>query len=752
MHLVARQLKRHAAVLLALLALLPGCAALFPAAVGSDARLAALPRQLPGLARPVIIRWNQHLVPWIEAETDTDLAYALGIVHGHLRGTQIEIMRKIARGRLAEIAGPLVTNIDHALRILDFSRAGPAVEAAWPAETRAFVTAFLAGLNQVIMHGPRPPEARLLGLAREPITAQDMLAVSRVAGTDINWLLLFGLVAERGTPGYEQRWRRLREAGTGVEPARDMLSQLLIGNSKAGSNAMAVDARHSATGGALLASDPHLSMNLPNLWLTVGMRSPSYDIVGMMVPGLPIVGFGRNRHMSWGGTNLRSAASDVYDISRLPPEQITTRTETIRQRQWFSADRDVRDSPFGPVISDAPQLLTRPGNMLALRWVGHEPTDEITALLRAARARNSAEFRDSFTGFGVSPQNMLWADDKGRIGRIIATMAPRRTGYSASDPILDAADPATGTPWQRLWDWRNLPQVSDPAGGILASANENPRSWAPDAPPLGFFFSDGDRVARLRALLQAKPRLTPDDLAAMQADTLAPKAATLAAELLARLDALPGGPPEPAMLAKLRGWNGDYAAEAEAPLIFELLLGRLVPAVAAAQVARIESGWGYITTFLLRDLDAQPAARREAMLRAMVNEAAPLAGQYGRWGEVHRQRAAHWLVNLPVIGRRFVQGTYPVGGSRETPLKTGHGFVSGPHEVTFGSMARHVSDMADLDANWFTLWGGQDGWLGSAAFADQVPLWREGRSIRVPLRPASVAAEFRSVTRLEPRR
>jgi penicillin amidase len=83
-------------------------------------------------------------------------------------------------------------------------------------------------------------------------------------------------------------------------------------------------------------------------------------------------------------------------------------------------------------------------------------------------------------------------------------------------------------------------------------------------------------------------------------------------------------------------------------------------------------------------------------------------------------------------------------------MKSGHGLVTGPHEVSFGSMARQVSDMADLDANWFTLFGGQDGWLGSAAFADQVPLWRERRGIRMPLRQATVAAEFPRVTVLRP--
>jgi penicillin amidase len=735
-------------LLLAAVALLPGCSALFPRQVTVEERIAALPTTAPGLTQPVTIRWNRHMVPWIEAETDTDLAYALGVVHGHLRGAQIQIMRMVARGRLAEMGGPIATDIDHSLRILDFGKVAPQVEAAWPDDTRQFVTAFLAGLNQVLLTGPRPPEARLLGLKREPITAQDLIAIGRVAGTDINWFSLGALLPQRGTPEYTQRWQRLREAG--LSGAGTTLSRILEGTSKSGSNAVAVDAAHSATGGALMASDPHLGLNLPNLWLTVGMRSPSYEIVGMMIPGLPVVGFGRNRHLAWGGTNLRSASSDVFDIASLPPEQITERRVSIRQRLWFSAERTVRDSPLGPVVSDIPLTKLRDGERLALRWVGHDVSDEITALLRAARARNGAEFQAAFDGFAVSPQNMIWADDSGRIGRIIATRLPQRAGFPDREPVLDATDRAATASWERLWDWRDLPQVIDPPDGILASANESPTSWAgPNTRPVGYYFSDGDRVGRLRALLQLKPRLTPADLVALQADTVAPKAATLAAELLARLDALPGGPPEPAFLARLRNWDGNYAAESEGALVFELLIGRLAPAVAVAAGQRAEAGWAYLTTFLLRDLDALPG-RAEVLRRAVV-EAAPLGAQHRSWGDVHRIRAAHWLVNLPVLGRRFVLGVYPVGGSRETVMKSGHGFVAGPHEVTFGAMARHVSDMADPDANWFSLWGGQDGWLGSQAFDDQVALWRSQQSVRVPIRRESVAAEFTSVTTLRPR-
>ncbi|WP_204623521.1 penicillin acylase family protein [Crenalkalicoccus roseus] len=744
-----------AALLLALAALLPGCAALSPRPVGIEQRLAALPREGLALQRPVTIRWNDHLVPWIEAETDADLAFALGLVHGHLRGAQIALLRMVARGRLSEIAGPLARDIDHALRILDFGRAAPAVEAAWPPETREFVAAFLAGLNHATLRSGRPPpEFALLGLSPEPYTAADMLAIGRLAGLDINWLALFSLLRDRGDPGFATLWQRVLEAGAGLaEPEATPLGAILSGSARGGSNTVAVAPWRSESGAALFASDPHLGLSLPNLWLIAGMRSPSWHLVGLMVPGLPIIGIGRNPDLAWGGTNLRAASSDLFDVSRLPPEQVEEREEVIRQRLWFGARRRVRVTPFGPVVTDAALVPSRPGEAIALRWIGHEPTDEVTALLRAARARSAAEFRKSFAGFGVSPQNMLYADRAGRIGRLVAATLPARTGFPAEDPVLDAADPAAAAPWRRLWDSRDLPWLEDPPEGVLASANENPATWTEAPPPIGWFFSDGDRLERLRALLLARPRLSAADLTALQADTRAPKAAALAEGLLARLDALPGGPPEPAMLARLRGWDGDYAAESEAALVFELLLGHLVPLLLPEGRGGRgpETGWNFITTFLLRDLDALPPARREAVLRQAVAEAAPLAARHRDWGEVHRLRAAHWLVNLPLLGRRFVFGDWPVGGSRETPMKTGHGLVGGRHEVTFGSMARHVSDLADPDANWFVLFGGQDGWLGSAAFADQVALWRERRAIRMPLRPETVAAEFPRVTVLRPR-
>jgi len=742
------------APLLVLLAL-AGCAALSPRPQSPEQRLAALPAAGAEVQRPVTIRWNDHLVPWIEAETDRDAAYALGLVHGHLRGGQIALLRMVSQGRLSEIAGPLATDVDHSLRILGFGRAAAEIERRFPPETRAFVEAFVAGLNHATLNARRPPpEFALLGLRPEPYSVQDILTIGRLAGTDVNWLGYISLLPQRGQPGFAELWQRTRDAGANAaEPARtpdarpQVLHDILAGMNRAGSNTVAVSGARSASGAAMIASDPHLGVNLPNLWLIVGVRSPSLHAVGLMVPGLPILGLGRNEKLAWGGTNLRAASSDLFVVD---PAQSRRETVRIRQRLWFTAEREVRVSPLGPVITDSPFVRNGGGEALALRWVGHEPTDEITALLAAARSHTPEQFRESFAGFGVSAQTMLWAHRDGRIGRLTAATLPDRTGFPARDVVLPASEAGA---WSRLRDHRALPAVVSPREGVLASANDRP---APGSPPIGFFFSDDDRVQRLTALLAARPRHSAEDLMAIQRDTLSPKAQRLAAALAQRLARVGGV--DAAFLRDLAAFDGDYRADSRGPVMLETLLRHLVPALvpperrdATGNPRTAEQGWNFITTFLIADLDALPPERRDAVLRDAATAAARDAARFASWGEMHRLRAAHWLVNLPVLGPRFILGDFPAGGSRETPMKTSHGLVADRHSATFGSMARHVSDMADPDANWFTLWGGQDGWLGSAAFADQVPLWREGRMIRVPLRAATVAREFPRVTTLAPR-
>src|SRR5690348_4995153 len=98
-----------------------------------------VPRDKAPLDRPVAIHWDDHQIPFIDAATDHDAATALGIVHAHLRLGQLEVLRRLSHGRLAEMIGAAGAEIDRQLRTLHPGRAVPGMLAMMPAATREWL-------------------------------------------------------------------------------------------------------------------------------------------------------------------------------------------------------------------------------------------------------------------------------------------------------------------------------------------------------------------------------------------------------------------------------------------------------------------------------------------------------------------------------------------------------------------------------------------------------------------------------------
>lgn len=730
-----------------------------PRPVSLEQRLADFPTSGLPLERPVNIRWNRYHVPFIEAETDRDAAVAIGLVHGHLRGAQIALFKRFFHGRLSELVGPLGLKIDHLIRILDYGRAADELERRMPEATRTWVQGYVDGLNAQQAHMQAidswPPEFGVLGMKPEPYTFRDILVGARFGGTDFTWLTYFPLLAARGEPGFTDLWNRTLAAGelptssTRPHEAQGEFEDLLLGSGRTGSNCMVVAPHRSTTGGALIAGDPHLGLSLPNLWVLLGLRSPSYNVVGMTIVGLPVWGIGRNPEFAWGGTNLRAASSDLFDVSHLPESEIEETETVIKVRGWLPQRRRLRRTRFGPIVTDAKMVKTPKPETISLRWIGHEPTDEFTCFLQAAKARTPDEFREAFFGYGVSGQNFLFADRNGNIGRVLGVTQPVRLSFPKDDPVLDATDPQTH--WQGTMDARDLPFTLNPERGIIASANEKPEDTEL---PIGITFGTDERIRRLYALLDRPDGVSIADLQQVQIDTFAPDAGEMAGALVALLAELPGVADDP-LFRQMQLWDGDYAAESSGALAFEVFLYHLVTglygAAKASDLPELYSQWSYLTTFLLRDVKERDPAIRETLLRHALTMATRDAGRFFNWGDMHRLQIGTSLARIPVVGRLFVFRDWPSGGSRQTPMKMSHGLVRSRHNASFGSMARHISDLSDEDANWFTLLGGQDGWIGSTTFVDQLQLWQDRRYIRMPLRPQTIAAEFPIQMALAPR-
>lgn len=706
-----------------------------------ERRLAILPLSGAPVSRPVQIHWNAHQVPFLQAETDADLATALGVVHGHLRLGQLELMRRIARGRVAEIAGRLALPLDRLIRTFAIGRAVPDIIASLPEETRAWLQAFARGIDHVARRAEaRPRECEILGIAYEPWTLADIVLFGRLISADVNWIVWTRLLKFRETPDWPHFWKRLLhhdllsfEAGS-TDPMEAVAGAAL----RSGSNSFAVSGARSESGGALIANDPHLSIMLPNTFLLAGFQSPSHHAVGMMAPGMPFIALGRNPYIAWGGASLHASSSDLVVVPN--DANLRERTERIAVRGEADVTLRVRDSEFGPVVSDLPAFQSR-GETLALRWMGHAPSDEFTAMLRAGRARNFREFRAAFADYAVPGLEMNCAEISGRIGSITAAKLPRRKNAEPDD-IVSPADNGWDEPMTPL----DLPNRCDPPEGFLASANARPHD---KTAIVGFHFSPPDRVQRLRHLLAAEPRVAVKRLMQLQRDVHLVSSVKQRDTLLTWL-----GEAEkrtaPHLIAALIAWDGNYDAGSYGAQAFELLFFHLARELVPAQrEAAYDAAWGTRALVWADALAARDSERAQALVSAL-KRAARAFGRGSPWGAQHRLRLAHPLGIIPGLGRFFRLPDWPASGTSETLMKTAHGLTNKRHQARYGSVARHISDMSDPDANYFALLGGQDGWFGSSTFADQVPLWRDGAYIALPLTPKTVHKTFPHRTILAP--
>jgi penicillin amidase len=759
-------------IALVLMCLFSGGCSLFsplPPPIKTVQRLSQMPLQGIPVQSPVEIRWNEYQVPYIYADHDDDAAFALGMVHAHLRLAQMEVGKRISQGRLSEMGGPFFTEIDEALRILGFGRAAEKVLAGMPKDSRRWLDRYVEGVNfykDSLKSAELPHVYTVMNLSREPWTAADTITLGRLGGTDVNWLTIFSLLNLRDSPEWQVTWEKVLSTGSHGETSFTLdapdgdervafLKDLLRGWGKVGSNSMVVAGHKSSTGSALIASDPHLGITLPNIWLIAGLQCPTYHLVGMSAPGTPVFAFGRNEDIAWGGTNLRALGTDIVDVSDLPAEAFQEEQHEIAVRFWFDETVKSRMSPYGPVISDASYVPKPDGKDLALRWVGHSFSDEITAMLRAGRAKDWQSFVEALEEFSVPAQNFMYADTHGNIGHVLAAQLPKRSGEKPGDVYIDTA--LSDKNWETILGTLTLPRILNPAEGYLASANNKP---VDTEYPISWFYGPDERIRRLKQMLSAEKVFTPADLKAMQHDTVSLTSLELRDALLAGVDVDVAGEAAE-VLTSLKSWDGRYEADSRGALCFEAVLTIFAPkmyeALESSELFETIKNRGWVRHLILEDLAEldtaalqNESASRSALLKATLEECVEALDGKKVWGDVHRLELNTWLARAPIVGKKYAFGSYPAGGSRDTVMKTAHPFTVEPHGTFYGSQARHVSDMADPDANWFVLLGGQDERMTSSDFINQVELWRKGEYIRVPLSRELVEKSFPYTTVLRP--
>lgn len=736
---------------------------------------------LHGLSAPVSVRFDVQGVPHIQAQQEADAYRALGFLHAQERLFQMEILRRLARGELADLLGPSLLKADRLFRTLRLRERGDEFAEREDKNSREWqgLSAYLDGINQFQAQQPLPPEFALLGIQPRPFTPADTFSV-------MGYMAYSFAAAFRTEPvlthirdqlGCEYLVLFLPDAPCTPQPtllknadwhALQQLSALVVQAPGAGfatfegSNAWAIAGSRTASGHPLLAGDPHIAFSAPQVWYSAHLQTPDFELYGQYHALIPFALLGHNRDFGW---SLTMFQNDDLDLIAEPHDAAFSHTQqTIAVKDAPPETLTLRRSEHGPIINDALGALAGP-TPLALRWMFLDSDRSgLTALYQLNRARHLTQAREAAAGVAAPGLNIVWAATNGDIGWWAAGQLLERPPTANPAFILDGTQPEAAAPrWRPFTD---NPQEENPERGYVLSANQQPS--AGEAPP--GYYNQIDRYWRLREGVTAHSAHRPDDSRALQLDTGSGYPARLLAPLWEDLRATV--PAEQRfLLDELAAWDGRYAVDSRAAVLLVQFMRQLAHEAFADELgddffnALLDTRW---PEEALRRLALDPASpwwdnrhtpehetRATQVSHAWRLSVAHLEKTLGapaqwHWGRAHTLTFVHPLGRAPSLAPLLNIGPLPAMGGREVPNNLTHDLTPAPWSVTYGPSIRRVIDFAEPQHAQASIPLGQSGHRLDRHYADRVDDYLAGRYQPQWLDDADINAHTESRLRFVP--
>jgi penicillin amidase len=707
-----------------------------------------------------------HGVPHISAGSWRAALYGLGYMHGIDRPTQLLFSRAVASGQSAELIAdkPELLETDRFFRRVGLYLNLENEVAGLDDETFDQLTAYCEGVNDGMKDSGRSLPMWATGFVPQPWNQASVLLLGNllsfgglVVGQQQNERILLDLIhagvhddklRELFYPRLEgadfDLLRQLKVTSQLSDEALELITDL---PRLAGSNAWAVSPKRSATGSALLASDPHLEVNrLPAIWYEAELHWDDHYVLGATLPGCPLFAVARTAEVAWGVTYLKGDTSDhfIEDCRQADDGHWQYR----RGDDWFDflvrEERIVRKAGPAEVIpvhyNESGTLEAEPaagqgGYYLSNSWVGDRPGAgrSIATWLDVVFAPDAAAGMDTVRECPLPTLCWVFADRQGHIGMQAGGWFPKRArDHNGLVPI-----PA----WDRRNHWKGmlssslLPRVYDPPEGFVATANEDVN------PPGGPMFVTQPvpdyRKRRIDERLMEMNPATIEDMQALQYDVVSVQARDLLAVFL---PCLPEGP----VKERLSRWDCSYSpASREATLFTHLYRNVLL------EVFGHEQGIGWrrmlylcsrvgFSTMVLTAIDRLLLKEdslwwRGRDKRSLIRRAAErLAGEPDLpWSQINSFHFTNRYVESRFVGRAFGFHTKEMAlpGCYATPFQ-GHLLRAARRETSFAPSYHFVTDLG-TDEAWTNLPGGPSESRVSGYYKNDIPRWHTGQYKRL---------------------
>lgn len=741
-------------------------------------------RRLLGLNDETEVYYDTYGIPHIYANSDQDAYRTLGYIHAKDRLWQMELVRRIAPGRLSEILGTPTVKTDRFFRHLQLaSTTAEAIKRYHkdvPEEIKTIVEAYIDGINEYVSSSDTPIEYKILGIEKTPFHLTDVYNVmaymsfsfaiahktepvvsyieSKYGASYLNDLDLPVDTSTELIPSYI-RETELKELSLLFDEAiRGMPVPQLIG-----SNSWVLSPEKSTNGAVLFCNDPHIGFSQPSVWYEAHIETPTTSLYGNYLAGFPFAQVGHTPQHAIGLTMFENDDIDFYEerTDEAHPRQyyhngewknMLSTTTTIDVKDQASIKLNLHSTIHGPIVT--PEINAFDSTkMISMWWTyQHNPIELFEASYLLLRAKTPEEARQGAEKIAAPGLNVMYGDVEGNIAWWASAKLPIRPQHVNSKTILKGTgeDDILG-----YYDFSQNPQAINPPSGYVYSAN-NQSYQSKDLMHPGYYLSE-DRARRIVQLLESQDKWSVDDAKAMLMDGKsinADEIAHLFSDYIALTptDQWPEGIRTGVQEIQdvLSDWDGTYDNSSVAPIFFTKMMFTTLQNMMQDELGEDMFNL-YNGTHLMKrsnqklltntnskwwDDISTPEIESTADIikRSFITSYTQLADQLGtdheqwQWSQVHTLEHAHTLGSNETLRPFFNVGPLETIAGTETINNLMYRLQGdGTYEITGGPSCRRIIDFSDVaNQSWSILPTGQSGRVMSPHYKDQAEMYVRG--------------------------
>jgi len=734
------------------------------------------------LSDEVTIYFDEIGVPHINAKNQKDAYIALGYVHAQDRLWQMELIRRIAPGRLSEIFGKDLLETDVFFAGLGIEEASEKSIAKLDTSSEAYLMsmAYLEGVNQYFNEGKMPLEFDLVGIKKEKYTLKDIYNVFGYMSFSFAVAhktdpLLSEIKEKLGAPYFNELMsafdKNLTINKTEIQPIKAEMSKAvskimdnLPVSAFIGSNSWVIAPEKTKNGKVLFANDPHIGFAQPSVWYQNHIKTPDYEIYGYNIALMPFPLLGHNRDYAYGLTMLANDDLNFY-IEKNNPDNANQyktvdgfkdyeiRTKTIKIKDEKDTTFQVKVSKHGPIMNGLNRNISddRP---IAMNWMYTYLENEMLNVAHGiSHAKSLENFRASVAKIHAPGLNVMYGDAKDNIAWFAAAKLYQLRDSVSSKTYLDGASGKDEI--LEILPFEENPQAINPSRNYVYSANHQPDSVRGKLYP--GYYQPEDRSKRIVELLEAKNDFTKEDVAKMIYDVKSSNVSQIANDLLAIVNDSDFSVSQKKAVSILKNWDGTYSKTAVGATIynrflyeflvntfkdelgdgFELFINsQLQDQVLPNQISRENSvWWDNISS------KNKTETRAEIVTTSFKNAFSFLENQLGAnvedwlWKRVISIEHEHAIGKAGGVLRKFFNvGPFEtIGGNEVINNQIFKLDSTGVYKITAGPSTRRVIDFSDIENSLSILPTGQSGRVFSPYYKDQAQKFVDGEFVKMSL-------------------